>query len=308
MNNNIPTEQDITNLQINNGSPSDVKEEKKIRTRKVTPTTHPLPHSGSNFEQHLKIIRAYFIATNEGKKAVMYKDFEHSGLDFHHTYISANNKFLQDLGLIEQSGSYGMYVPTKNALEYQRHIDWGQKEKALAILKELVKNSWFWESVKQVLLIQENGTEENDLLNKLGADSNANRDKHMGSLKILISYLENVGLVKRDEKTNKIKMALGLMPEETSPTNPVNEEKGIGTQIIETNQKPFVASQPALTAQNTPPKEPDHYREEPGRFTLRVKLDEISIQLLEEEIKFIKSKYALLQKMKKVDEETKTIS
>lgn len=308
MNDNTPNEQDLTSSQTTNGSPPDAKEGRKFRIRIVTPTTHPLPHTGSNIEQHLKIIKAYFIATNEGKKAVMYKDFEHSGLDFHHTYVSANNKFLQDLGLIEQSGSHGMYIPTKNAIEFQRYTDWGQKEKALDILRDLVKNSWFWESVKQVLLIQENGTEENDLLNKLGADSKANRDKHIGSLKILISYLEYVGLVKRDEKTNKIKMALELMPKEPSPTRLVNEEKGFESQIIETNQKPLVASQLVLTAQNIPSKEPDHYREEPGHFTLRVKLDEISIQLLEEEIKYIKGKHALLLKTKKADEEAKTIS
>lgn len=264
---------------------------RQIRKKRiVTSTLHPLPHKSSNIEQHLKIIKAYAIATNDGDKPAMYKDFKDFGLGFHHTYVSANNKFLEDLGLIESTKTHGKYIPSKLALEYLKLIDWNQEENALTILKKLVMDSWFWKSTKQILLMQEDGVEENVILNKLGVDSEANREKHMGSLRLLLHYLEYVELITKDENTNKIKMSLELIPNKSSP--PLNKSEINDIEIKESDE----ISTPKV--QNIQSTEPNHYREEPGHFVLRVKLQDTSIQLLEEELKYIKGKYALLEKLK----------
>ncbi len=292
---------EVIDIQKTDELSSKVNEIKKKRI--ITTTIYPLPFR-SSIDQHIQIIKAYVIASNEGKKGLMYKDFENI-VDFHHSYVSSNNKFLENLGLIESSGSHGTYVPTKNAIDFQRYKNWGQEEKALDLLRELVKRNWFWQSAKQVLLMREDGADEKEILNKLGADSKANPEKHLGSLKILLNYLEYTGLVKRDEKTNKVKMALELITQELPTKELITDENhATNTQISEPKEN-LVSSQLPLTAQNTQPAELTHYREEPSHFTLRVKLDEISIQLLEEEIKYIKGKHALLQKSKKAGEEAK---
>lgn len=275
------------------------------KKRIVTSTEHSLPDKGSSIEMHIKIIKAYTITSNEGKKAVSYKDFKDL-VDFYYRSVSANNKFLEELGLIASAGSQGMYVPTKYALDFQRYKKWGQEDKALDILRELIKSSWFWQSTKQLLLMREDGADEREILNKLGADSKADPERgHIRSLKILLKYLEYVGFIKRDEKTNKIKMALELIPKESSTVEPITEKTQVIAHVaeIKENQSPSL-EEPPVTIQRTP-TEPIHYREEPGHFTLRVKLDETSIQLLEEEIKYIKGKHALLQKSKKAGEESK---
>lgn len=297
-------EESTNNIQKNSTTPSEEITSTK-RKRVVTRTTYALPDKSSSIDLHIKIINAYVIATNEGKKAVSYKDFQ-SLVDFFYGYVSSNNKFLEELGLIAASESHGMYVPTKHAIDFIRYKKWGQEDKALEILKELVKASWFWQSAKQVLLMREEGANEREILNKLGADSKADPEKHIAPLRVLIRYLEYIGFIKRDEKTNKIKMALESIPNELSTIAPLTDKpQAISTQISETNEKQIVqTSQTPQTVQTTP-AEQIHYREEPGHFTLRVKLDEISIQLLEEEIKYIKGKQALLQKSKKAEGEVK---
>ncbi|MCZ7399152.1 MAG: hypothetical protein O8C62_05630 [Candidatus Methanoperedens sp.] len=290
----------MNNIQKTNELPSEETMPLKNR-RIVTRTTHSLPDKGSSIETHIKIIKAYVIVTNEGKKAVSYKDFKDL-VDFYYGSVSSNNKFLKEFGLIAYV-SHGMYVPTKYAIDFQRFKTWGQEDKALDILRELVKASWFWQVAKQVLLIREDGADEREILNKLGSESKADPERgHIDSLKILLKYLEYVGLVKLDEKTKKIKMALEFTSQEPPGKELITgETQNINSQISEIKENISVNPQLSLTTQNTPPTEPTHYREEPGHFAIRVKLDETSIQLLDEEIKYIKGKYALLQKSKKAE-------
>lgn len=304
----------MNNIEINKESANNTQKTDSLapettnmkKKRVVTRTTYALPDKGSSIELHLKIINAYVIATNEGQKAVSYKDFKNLA-DFFYGYVSSNNKFLEELGLIASSGSHGMYVPTKHGIELMRYKKWGQEDKALDILKELVTASWFWQSARQVLLMREDGANEREVLNKLGADSKADPEKHIAPLKVLVKYLEYVGFIKRDETTNKIKMALELVPQESAATEELltEEKQIIAPSISEIKEKqPLPPEVSTLTVQQTS-AEQIHYREEPGHFTLRVKLDETSILLLEEEIKYIKGKHALLQKSKKTGEEAK---
>ncbi len=298
-------EESTNNIQKNSTTPSEEITSTK-RKRVVTRTTYALPDKSSSIDLHIKIINAYVIATNEGQKAVSYKDFKNLA-DFFYGYVSSNNKFLEELGLIASSGSHGMYVPTKHGIELMRYKKWGQEDKALDILKELVTASWFWQSARQVLLMREDGANEREVLNKLGADSKADPEKHIAPLKVLVKYLEYVGFIKRDETTNKIKMALELVPQESAATEELltEEKQIIAPSISEIKEKqPPPPEVSTLTVQQTS-AEQIHYREEPGHFTLRVKLDETSILLLEEEIKYIKGKHALLQKSKKTGEEAK---
>jgi len=72
--------------------------------------------------------------------------------------------------------------------------------------------------------MRDDGADEKEILNKLGADSKANPEKHRGSLKVLFSYLEYVGLIKRNEKSNKI-VASQLIPKESFTNEAINAKQ-----------------------------------------------------------------------------------
>ena len=279
------------------GEDQDVDEgvfEKTTEHRRVVISTkHALPDKSYGIEIHFKIIKAYVVVSNEGRKAVSYKDFK-DVVDFYYGAVSSNHKFFKELGLIEQIKPKGMFLPTKNAIEFNRYNKWGQEEKALDILKELIKDSWFWQSTKQILLMRDKGVQEREILNKLGTDSKADPERHMGSLKILIKYLEYVRLIKIDEKTNRIS---AFEPQQSSVIEEITEEEHKNS-IHQTGDNEEKLS-PLIVQNNT--DEVTHYREESGHFTLKIKLDNISIQLLEEEIKYVKQKYNLLHNKNEIN-------
>ncbi|WP_456330531.1 hypothetical protein [Archaeoglobus sp.] len=169
------------------------------RKRTVTKTKYPLPDSRSKFEQHLQIIQAYASISNDGKKAVHWKDFENI-VDFNPQYVSGNNNFMMSLGLLEKAkekGKHGYYIPTKVCLDLSNAIKWNEEDEAKSILRDILIDSWFYNSVKKVLEVQKLADEET-LTKRIGKDAHADPEKHYNSLKILIEYLKFAELIKEE--------------------------------------------------------------------------------------------------------------
>jgi len=135
------------------------------KKRSIAKLKHPLPSYQISFEKHFEIIKAYIVASKEGEKPVSWKDFQNL-VSFSSEYVSANNKFFEDLGLIKESEKQrGKYNPTPEAIEFSKMRDWDQ-EQAKNILRKLILKTWFWESTKQLLIIRQKITKD-DLVKNL---------------------------------------------------------------------------------------------------------------------------------------------
>ena len=170
------------------------------RTRRVTKVKHPLPDVRSKFEQHFDMIKAYVVASKEGKIPVSWKDFK--GLtDFNVQYVSGNNRFFENLGLIKGAKkNKGKYLPTETAVELYNALKWKKEAKAKSILHKVLVSSWFWSSTKQLLELKGSATER-ELLEKLGYDVEADPDQHISALRVLIEYMDFAALIKRENDT-----------------------------------------------------------------------------------------------------------
>ena len=171
---------------------------RKIK-KTVTKLKHPLPSYRLSFEKHFEIIKAYVTASKEGNEPVSWTCFE--GLvSFSPTYVSANNKFLEDLGLIKEAENQpGKYIPTEPAINFSKTIEWDE-EQAKNILRGLILKSWFWEATDQLLKVR-NKVSKDDLIKKLGVDAGADRERHYPSLNVIVEYLKYVGLVEEQNGT-----------------------------------------------------------------------------------------------------------
>lgn len=170
------------------------------RIRRVTKVKHPLPDVRSKFEQHFDIIKAYVVASNEGKIPVSWKDFK-TLIDFNVQYVSGNNKFLENLGLIIRAEkNKGKYLPTNTAVELYNALKWKKEAKAKSILYKVLVSSWFFASTKQLLELKGSATER-ELLEKLGYDVEADPEKHINALKVLIEYMTFAALINCDNDT-----------------------------------------------------------------------------------------------------------
>jgi hypothetical protein len=109
-------------------------------------------------------------------------------------------KFFESMGLIRAAEKErGKYYPTEEAVNFSKAKVWNEEE-AKHILRELVVNSWFWQSAKQLLNVRNGKCSKDDLIRKLGVDSEAS-ENYLPSLNILIEYLKYVELVKEENGT-----------------------------------------------------------------------------------------------------------
>lgn len=199
--------------------------EEKPTKRIVAKLKHPLPSYRISFEKHFEIIKAYVVASKEGKEPVGWKNFQKL-VSMHPTLISANNKFFEDLGLIKEiEGKPGMYVPTEKAIEFSKVKDWNEEE-ANNILRGFILNSWFWESANQLLNIRRT-VDKGELINKLGFDSGADHQKHLPSLNVLVEYLKYVELIKEENG----KVTYGKFGAEKAPSLQI--KPAVGTEMVQ---------------------------------------------------------------------------
>jgi hypothetical protein len=179
--------------------------ESSKRTRVVTQTKYPLPDGRTDFDpHHLKIISAYASLSLNGSKELKYSDFSQASLGFNSQYVSGNNKYLENIGLITPSGG-GKYKPTQECIDFNNSIRWKKIEDAKEILKKLMTETWFWAEIRALLEFKKICTRE-ELIQHIGHVAEANPGKHNKSLRTLIDYLVYVSLINLTEETGEIKL------------------------------------------------------------------------------------------------------
>lgn len=180
--------------------------ESSKRTRVVTQTKYPLPDSRTDFDpHHLKIISAYASLSLNGTKELKYSDFSQASLGFNSQYVSGNNKYLENIGLIIPTGG-GKYKPTQDCIDFNNSIRWKKIEDAKKSLKKRITETWFWEETRALLDLKKICTKE-ELIQHLGHVAEADPEKHKRSLRTLIDYLLYVSLVNLTEETGEIKLS-----------------------------------------------------------------------------------------------------
>jgi len=152
----------------------------------------------TKLSDHLETIKGYYVLGNNKKEGLKYTDFK-GVVDFHEQKVSGLNKFLESIGLIKViKGKPGHYLPTEKLIDFQRSLEWGDEAKAKQILRDILKDTWFFNSVNSLLRMKNKASLE-VLVNKLGLDSGAKKGLHDNSLKILIGYLKYVELIREEE-------------------------------------------------------------------------------------------------------------
>lgn len=177
-------------------------EDKQRKTRVVIKKAHHLPHPNAKFDQQLKMMKVYVIASNKGQKPVKTTDLANM-IDFSIGYISGTNKFLEEIGLLERRG-LGLYVPTQTAIDFYNRIEWRDETKAKEILRNLIEKSWIWEATNQHLSINNGKSSLDDLIRRLGMDCEADQKIHRLCFNSIIDYLKYVNLIREDIDGNII--------------------------------------------------------------------------------------------------------
>ena len=117
----------------------------------------------------------------------------------HPTIISSNNEFFDNIGLIKKAeGKRGNYLPNEEAIKLSNALKWNKQDEVKSILQELLSTTWFWNVTKQ-LLDYKGSASRDELLSKLGHESEADPERHTGSLSILIDYMIYCGLIKEQD-------------------------------------------------------------------------------------------------------------
>ena len=230
------------------------------RTRVITQTKYPLPDGRTDFDpHHLKIISAYVSLSLNGTKELKYTDFSQASLGFNSSYVSGNNKYLDNLGLIISSGN-GKYKPTQECIDFNNSINWKNFDKAKSTLKKLMVGTWFWEETRALLEIKNICTRE-ELIQHIGHVAEANPKKHSKSLRTLIDYLLYVSLINLNEETGEIKLSDDNgQPEQSIAKQPVTNDQTttivqpITKEAVEENSIKKEIVQEKIIVPEIPPK------------------------------------------------------
>lgn len=189
----------VRNLNDERITPDEGSTVKIKRSRNVVQKDHSLPHPNATFEQHLRILQAYVIATNKGAKPVTYHEIT-GMVDFSQGYITGTNKFFEENGLLEKRHGIGMYVPSSNTVVFQNYKDWKDEENAKTTLRKIVIKTWFWNSTLAILRMNNGKVSVEEIYKKMGLDSKANPNLHNLCFRSILEYLKYTGLVTEAEE------------------------------------------------------------------------------------------------------------
>jgi hypothetical protein len=105
-----------------------------------------------------------------------------------------SNKFFRDSGWVVSAGR-GMYATTEPLMEYHRHlnVDCEDVDGARRHLAAAAQDSWYWEAVEPML---EGGARQTMILHALSKAAGAY--DHMPQLRLILSWLEWLGLIRRE--------------------------------------------------------------------------------------------------------------
>lgn len=153
--------------------------------------TLPLPTDRINFDNQLKLLRAYASASDKGAKAVSNEDV--AGIvEMKASTVSLANNFFVKNGFLVRTGRE--YTPAKEVLEYKLAHEWDATT-AASKLGPLVERSWFGAALKPKLDLRP--MEENEAIADLAQRANSGPE-YRNQIKTLIDYMCVSGMVSRD--------------------------------------------------------------------------------------------------------------
>lgn len=150
-----------------------------------------LPTDRIKFKSQLDIIRAYGVASQNGSRAVNYKDAAKL-VKMDGNTVSLMSGFLVENGFVERSGNDSL--PTKATVDFALAHGWSA-ETAPRKLAPLIRKSWFGTSLLQKLAFR--AMPEDDAVAEL-ANEIAAAPEYKARISMLIDYAEAAGLVRRD--------------------------------------------------------------------------------------------------------------
>jgi hypothetical protein len=153
-----------------------------------------LPTDRLSFDKQVEVLRSIARFSGGGKRPVTAEDLSAS-IGLRGNTGGLSNKFFLDCGWVERVGR-GSYAATDDLLEYHRHLNVDEEDAAGARARLIgpVKASWFWQVVGP--LVEGGAVREKMALHALSKEAGA--FDHTSQLQLILSWLEWLGLIKRD--------------------------------------------------------------------------------------------------------------
>lgn len=150
-----------------------------------------LPSDRIRFKSQLDIIRAYGAASQNGSRAVNYREAA-KFVSLDPSTVSMLNPFLVENGLAERSGND--LLPSKAVLDFATAHTWSAETAARKLLP-VIERSWFGVTLRTKLAFRPMTEEE--AVTELGQEIKADPD-FRPRLAMLIDYAEAAGLLRRE--------------------------------------------------------------------------------------------------------------
>lgn len=238
-----------------------------MKPRVRTSFKQPIISTEVSFEKQLDIIKAYVVASKEGREPTDYNQVA-GFANVAPATVSACNRFFVHVGVIRQAEESNKYLATEQAIEFHRAINWNKEEEAKGILRGLISKTWSWNSAKGYLEVHGSASRK-DLIEKLGYDAGADPKKHGVGVGYLIDYMTYCGLLKESDGTFEVSAGIELESSNKLVTRGEQlQEARSGTKdsaILSLPSVPIILS--IMISPDT--------NEEKIRSTIRVVLDEI---------------------------------
>jgi len=166
------------------------KVEKSVKTAAPKPTKF-LPSERITFTRQLDVLRGWAAASGPLRKVVSNVEVA-KVVDMQPSTVSLNNAFYSSVGLLNRAD--GGYAPAEDVTAFLRAYDWN-KETAAQKLAPILSKSWFYEALASKL--EFGSRSEAECLQDLGDAANASQE-YKANLRMLLEYLQAVGLIQRD--------------------------------------------------------------------------------------------------------------
>lgn len=176
-----------------------------------------LPTERITFRRQLDLLRGYAAATNGGQKPVTNREVA-AFVEMTESTTSMANAFFTQNGFLTKVGTGGL-IPAGEVVAFQRAYQWDQTTAAHK-MAPLVARAWFGQALIPRLQMQ---AIDDDKAIQILAEAAKAEPKYRQNLRILIEYLDAVGLVVREG--NQIRLNRSV-----AETATATEEDAMGTQ------------------------------------------------------------------------------
>lgn len=181
---------------------TDAEQSERQKRRSIN-LEYQLPGKSTYLDKHHKqIIVAYWLQGDRGTKELSYNDFSSNSLGFNNKSVSSNNNFLEEIGVLSKGSKGSVYKLTDKGISLAEALNYKKEESAKKILKDIIKETWIYESIYKLFGLKEHVSLE-DIIIELAHTSKADLEMHRTRLRPLVDYLEFTELIKNDLQTDQ---------------------------------------------------------------------------------------------------------